>query len=150
MEAILVQAILAQAIFARTSHCFSVLRKVFLLCAFSQLLLHPISRSMVRKGWTQTDIPSGWVQILRGPGLLLSNGRSDLRFRARSFFAGSRQDRRHLLAKTVPRVNPDSREAARLEVTKLEKALEVMGDADGLVVECLKGELEKARNVVKR
>ena len=51
----------------------------------------------------------------------------------------------------MPRVNPDSsREAARFKVTKLEKALEVMGDADGPVVECLKGELEKARNVTKR
>ena len=48
-------------------------------------------------------------------------------------------------------MNPDSsREAARLKVMKLEKVLEVMRDADGPVVECLKGELEKARNAAKR
>ena len=27
----------------------------------------PVSRSMVRKGWSAMDVPSGWVQVLRGP-----------------------------------------------------------------------------------
>ena len=44
-----------------------------------------------------------------------------------------------------PRQQPRSSREARLKVTKLEKALEVMGDADGPAVECLKGELEKAQ-----
>ena len=49
--------------------------------------------------------------------------------------------------KPVLLVNPDnSREAARLKVVKLEKALEVMGDSQGPAVECMKLELEKARN----
>ena len=53
--------------------------------------------------------------------------------------------------KPVPLVNPDSsREAARLKVVKLEKALEVMGDSEGAAVECMKLELEKARNAETR
>ena len=47
----------------------------------------PVSRSMVRKGWTQTDVLSGWVQILRGPRPPSQNGRRNLQFRARSLFA---------------------------------------------------------------
>ena len=33
--------------------------------AFS--LCIPVSRAVVRKGWTAMDVPSGWVQVLRGP-----------------------------------------------------------------------------------
>ena len=48
------------------------------------------------------------------------------------------------------RVSPDgNREAARLKVVKIQQALAVMGDTDGEAVECLKAELEKARQAAK-
>ena len=66
-QAILAQAILAQAVFSRTAHCSRV------CCGFEVLffspLLHPVSVAhfMVRKGWQSMDVPSGWIQVLRGP-----------------------------------------------------------------------------------
>ena len=92
---------------------------------------------MVHKGWAKVDVPSGWVQSLKGP-------RPPSQKWAKSWTVPSAQPTR----KAVLRVNPDSsREAVRIKVVKLDQALEVMGDKEGPAVECLKVELEKARNV---
>ena len=95
---------------------------------------------MVRNGWAKVDVPSGWVQILRSP-------RPPSQKWAKSSTVPSAQHRQ-VQEEAVPRVNPDSsREAVCIKVVKLDQALEVMGDTEGPAVECLKVELEKARNV---
>ena len=95
-----------------TSSDESVLRRVFLLCVHSYFCI-PVSRSMVRKGWIQKEVPSGWVQILWGPRPPSQQWpkrsavpSTQLLRRVPTGQASSR--------KLVPRVNPDSsREAAR-------------------------------------
>ena len=43
-------------------------REVSVLFACFSTLLLPVSRGLMpRKGWSQLDVPSGWVQIIRGP-----------------------------------------------------------------------------------
>ena len=68
----------------------SVLRRVFLLC-------FP-SRSMVRKGWTQMEVPSGWVQILWGPRPPSQQWPKRFDAPSTQLLRQSRQGRRHFLA----------------------------------------------------
>ena len=103
------------------------------------------------------DVPSGWIQILRGPrpksvqwplakdrhqpgpqeGV---SGRWRQPKSAKGAPSGSR-----------PRINPDvAREMAHTKVSRLEKALEAMGDLQGPVVEALKADLVKARAASKK
>ena len=99
---------------------------------------------MGRRRWTALDMPSGWIQVLRGPRPPSSRP-------AVQIAQPPRQTRSGKGVPQVPRappvrVSPDeSREAARIKVAKLEKALGVMGDAGGQAVECLKAELAKAK-----
>ena len=84
------------------------------------------------KTWAvgQSDPPPAQVQVGQGP---------------------VRPQRRPESKPPVVRADPDSiREAARIRVMKLEKALEVMGDSQGPAVECLRSELEKAKLASRR
>ena len=55
-----------------------------------------------------------------------------------------------ILTSAKDKVNPEAaRDAARNKVSKLEKALEVLGDSAGPAVDALKSELEKARQAAK-
>ena len=101
--------------------------------------------SMPRRGWKSMEVPTGWVQVIRGP---------------RAAFSGNGpwhkpvQRPRQPWVSPVPaspraptvRVSPGGNcEAAHLKVVKFQQALAVLGDTDGVAVECLKAELEKAK-----
>ena len=111
-------------------------------------------RFMPRRVWSKVDVPSGWVQIVRGPRPKSeqwprrvtmpehqpSVAQKSPVSRPAQVFARSAKEK----------VNPDvARCAAFTQVQKLEKALEIMGDAEGPAVEALKLELDKARKVAK-
>ena len=90
------------------------------------------------------EVPTGWVQVLRGPRPpsqkwpMAQPVQRPRQPQVSPVPAGPR-------APTV-RVSPDgNREAARLKVVKFQQALAVMADTDGVAVECLKAELEKAK-----
>ena len=104
------------------------------------------------------DVPSGWIQVLRGPrpksvqwplakDRLQPGPQEGVSERWRQPKSangaqpgGSRQ-----------RINPDvAREMAHTKVSRLEKALEAMGDLQGPVVEASKADLAKARAASKK
>ena len=95
------------------------------------------------------EVPTGWVQVFRGPRPLSQ----------RKPMAQPVQRPRQPWVSPVPagprapmvRVSPDSDcEVARLKVVKIQQALAVMGDTDGVAVECLKADLEKAKEACQR
>ena len=107
---------------------------------------------MPRRGWLTADVPAGWIQIVRGPRRRAeqwpraSATRSAVPRVASSVQA---QPLKPILTSAKDKVNPDAaRDAARNKVSKLEKALEVLGDSTGPAVDALKSELEKARQAV--
>ena len=60
------EAILAQGLKASIAHaCFAVCS----LCLLFEFLLHLCQPThlMGRKGWSQMEVPSGWLQVIRGP-----------------------------------------------------------------------------------
>ena len=95
------------------------------------------------------EVPTGWVQILRGP-----------RPPSQKWpIAQPMQRPRQPRVSPVPqgprvptvRVSPDgSHDAARQKVEKLQQALAVMEDTGGVAVECLKAELEKAKKASQK
>ena len=95
------------------------------------------------------EVPTGWVQILCGP-----------RPPSQKWpMAQPVQRPRQPRVSPVPqgprvptvRVSPDgSCDAARQKVEKLQQALVVMEDTGGVVVECLKAELEKAKKASQK
>ena len=119
---------------------------------------------MVRRGWTALDAPSGWIQVLRGPRPKsvqwpsAKEGNSSDAVQPQGRWRQVPPPRQQNVdqegksfRRLVPRMNPDSnREAARVKIGKLEKALEAMWDSEGPVVDYLKTELEKARTAAKR
>ena len=79
-------------------------------CLF--LFLHPCQpvRSMVRRGWSQFDVPTGWVQIVRGP-------------RPKSVKPQVASGRTGVAPQTTPRFSPEAVvEVSVSKVAKLEKA----------------------------
>ena len=107
---------------------------------------------MPRRGWSTMDVPTGWVQVLRGPRppsqKWLSVPRPVPQRQNQVPRSGG-----HVQSNRVQptRVNPDaSRELARAKIAKLEKALEVMGECKGPAIEALKAELERTRDSAKR
>ena len=103
---------------------------------------------MDRKGWSQMEVPSGWLQVIRGPRLRSqqwpSAKRNPVHWRQFKGATGNPQG-----SKT--RLSPDAaREIAQSSATRLGKALEAMGDVQGPAVEVLKAELTKARAAQKQ
>ena len=103
---------------------------------------------MGRRGWSAA--PDGWVQFIRGP-------RPPAESWPRVGRSGSAAQPKPVQRvpqgrwRQTPRINPDkAREKAQSTVTRLEKALEAMGDVQGPAVEVLKSELTKARAASKQ
>ena len=99
------------------------------------------------------DVPTGWVQVPRGPrppsqkwpmAQPLQRPRQP---RVSPVSSGARAPS----ARPAARVSPDdNREAARSKDEKFQKALLVMGGTEGVAVECLGAELEKAKKAAQR
>ena len=111
---------------------------------------------MPRRGWSTADVPAGWIQIVRGPRPRseqwprASATRSAVPRVLSSVQHQPAQPRKPTLNSAKDKVNPDVvRDAARNQISKLEKALEVLSDSTGPAVDALKSELEKARQAAK-
>ena len=99
---------------------------------------------MPRKGWQSVDVPSGWVQIIRGPrpkaatwprrGETPQPVQSRQRRQSNVPFPPAQSRQRRQSNVPFPRqepVDPDTALAnARSRVTKLERAMEVVGESD--------------------
>ena len=118
-----------EAILARGKHCSR------------ECLLHlwQPTHLMGRKGWSQMEIPSGWLQVIRGsrPRAQQWPSVKNVQTVQREVPGRWRQSKgatgNPLGPK--PRLSPDAaREIAQSSVTKLEKALEAMGDVQGAQV----------------
>ena len=98
---------------------------------------------MPRRVWSKVDVPSGWVQILRGPRPK-SEQWSRVTVPPHQSSASLKPPvsvRQPIARSAKEKVSPDVlRDAARTKIQKLEKALEVMGDAVGPAVDALKAE----------
>ena len=102
--------------------------------------------------------PSGWIQVLRGPrpkSVQRPLPKDRLQTGPQEGVSGRwRQPKSAKGAPPVgprPRINPDvAREMAHTKVSRLEKALEAMGDLQGPVVNALKADLAKARATSKK
>ena len=107
---------------------------------------------MVRRGWSQVDIPSGWVQILRGPRPRSEKGPPAT---ARPTVANTvtgrgRQPGPKRSATGERPSDPDSAmSAARQKVTSLEAALNVMVGHPCPEVDVLKAALQKAKEAAR-
>ena len=114
----------------------------------SQLLLHPSKSFHGSQG-----MDSEGSSLRMGPDSLGSQASFSAmaeKIRSSEYAASSPgPDRTGIFSQTCATCEP-RQQPRSCSVMKLEKALEVMGDADGPAVECLKGELEKARNAAKR
>ena len=66
-ETVPICTILAQAIFAQDQglHCFCVAGQFFCVLSFASQARR--SFLMVRRGWSTVEVPSGWLQVIRGP-----------------------------------------------------------------------------------
>ena len=107
-----------------------------LLAFFTDFFLHLCQPKhlMGRKGWSHMEVPSGWLQVIRGPRPLSTQ---------REVSGRGRQSRGATVTSQVPkpRMSPDApREKVQSSVARLEKALEAMGDVAGPAVEALKAE----------
>ena len=97
-------------------------------------------------------MPSGWVQIVRGrrPKSEQWLRRMTMPKHQPSVAWKSPVSRLAEVFAAKEKVNPDvARCAAVTQVQKLEKAFEIMGDAEGPAVDALKLELDKARRAAK-
>ena len=110
---------------------------------------------MVRRGWHQMEVPSGWVQVLRGP-----------RPRAEKWpLAAQKRDiteipnskpvgrwRQPYVQTPVRERGPDPDtvlQEARRRVVSLEAALQAMGDFQGPEVDVLKNSLSRAKQAAQ-
>ena len=93
-----------------------------------------VSRAMVRKGWSSLDVPSGWVQIIRGPRPPSQRWPKSSEQKPT---IGRWQNHQNQEAKvpTMPRqvrVGPSAaRDLAKNKIVQLERALEAMGGHGG-------------------
>ena len=103
---------------------------------------------MGRRGWSTA--PNGWVQFIHGPR---PPAESWPRV-GRSVSAAQPKPVQRVPQgrwRQTPRINPDNaREKAQSTVTRLEKALEAMGDVQGPAVEVMNSELTRARAATKQ
>ena len=106
---------------------------------------------MPRRGWTAMDIPSGWVQVLRGPRPksekwpVASSGRQPT-FNQQAPTRGRQPAPRS----NVRAPNPDAAlEHARSKVSSLEAALTAMGSHQGPEVDALRSALQKAKQAAQ-
>ena len=123
-------------------------------CLF--LLLHPRQpvRSMVRRGWSQLDVPTGWVQIVRGPRPKSVTWPRANNQPTKPQVASAKPPggQRHtgVAPQTRPRLSPEAVvEVSLSKVAKLEKALEVLGDTEGPVYEAMQAKLKRARSAAQ-
>ena len=107
---------------------------------------------MPRKGLSSMNVPTGWVQVFRGPRPPSQKWplvpRPCKQRQSQVQLSGG-----HVQSNRVQptRVSPDAnREFSFSKIAKLEKASEVMGDCQGLAVGALKAELERTRDAAKR
>ena len=145
-------AILAQGPFLSNNTLLSrVLR--FWFCSFASC----VSRTfMVRRGWQSMDVPSGWIQVLRGPRpKSVQWPLAKDRHQPGPQEGVSGRWRQPKSAKGAPpggsrpRINPDvAREMAHTKVSRLERALEAMGDLQGRG--SIKGRFGKGQGSVER
>ena len=124
---------------------------------------------MLRKGWTALETPNGWFQMIRGPRPPWCVGRRlpdksnvgvggdspKIRFSTATTRGAPRQNGDAFPSAPGPRLktsglrpfqDPDSRVVtAKDRVSRLERALEAMGDSEGPEVDGLRAALEKAK-----
>ena len=107
---------------------------------------------MVQRGWQQLDVPTGWVQILRGPRPKAEKWPAASANVQGSPNSGGGRWRRVPQSGGVPqpadsrRLNPDEAlAAARARVSRLEAALEVLGELDSTEARTLREALNQAR-----
>ena len=116
---------------------------------------------MVRRGWTHVEVPSGWVQVLRGPRppsvqWPSAKGVSNSKFQERRSSAappvgkGSgngapRHKERDVTP--LPRRTPEmNRKAAVAKIARIQASIAVLGDDDPEEVEVLQRALEQQRH----
>ena len=104
---------------------------------------------MVRKGWTAMDVPSGWVQILRGPRPPSQRWPQSQKPAIRRWRNHQSQENK-VLALHQARVGPAAARDLANKIVQLERAVEAMGSMEGLAVQAIKLELEKARSASKK
>ena len=95
---------------------------------------------MPRRGWSHLEVPSGWVQVLRGPRPKsvqwpLAKGRNSSDVPQ----PHGRWRQAQPLKERVPRrTNPDDAvKAARVRVQRLELALAALGESDSVEARAL-------------
>ena len=108
---------------------------------------------MVRRGWQQLNVPTGWVQILRGPRPKAEKWPAASAIVPGPPNSGGGRWRRVPQSGGDPqtagsrRLNPDEAlAAARARVSRLETALEVLGESDSTEVRTLREVLKQARH----
>ena len=107
---------------------------------------------MVRRGWSQLDVPTGWVQIVRGPRpKSVAWPRANIQpTKPQVASAKPPQRRTGVAPQTRPRLSPEAVvEVSLSKVAKLEKALEVLGDTEGPVYEAMQAELKRAKSAAQ-
>ena len=102
------------------------------------------------------DVPSGWIQVLRGPRPKSVQWKL-VKDRLQTGPQEGASGRYNQSAKGAPpvgprqRINPDvARKMAHTKLSRLEKALEAMGDLQGPVVDVLKADLAHAKAASKK
>ena len=109
---------------------------------------------MVRRGWYQMEVPSGWVQVLRGPQPRAEKWPSATQKRGSTEIPNSNGE----VAPTIRAVTRGSPrtwtrdtalQEARRRVVSLEAALQAMGDFQGPEVDVLKNALSRAKQAAQ-
>ena len=136
--------------FSQTPHC---LRVVSFLCNYSDsqsLFCVPVSRAMVRKGWSTLEVPDGWLKIVRG-----------VRPPSEKWPRAGPQQQRHQSARPAPvkkpqAVSPQSitrasvppeqlRAAAEARVLRIQASIAALQPEDTEEMEALQRALTKAQ-----
>ena len=108
---------------------------------------------MVRRGWSQLDVPTGWVQIVRGPRpKSVAWPRANIQPKATGGIReATRRSEAHRGGTTdEASLSPEAVvEVSLSKVAKLETALEVLGDTEGPVYEAMQAELKRAKSAAQ-
>ena len=109
---------------------------------------------MVRRGWFQLDVPTGWVQIVRGPrpeSVTWPRANTQpTKPQVASAKPPGGQRRTGVAPQTRPRLSPEAMVGVSLsKVAKLEKALEVLGDTECPVYEAMQAELKRVKSAAQ-
>ena len=136
------------------------LKVVFAKAQSADCLLVPFlrpfqsDRSMVRRRWSQVDVPTGWVQIVRGfwpKSVTWPRANSQpTKPQVASAKPPRGQRRTSVAPQTKGRLSPEAVvEVSLSKVAQLEKALEVLGDTEGPVHEAMQAELMRAKSAAQ-